>query len=66
MTPRQSELLSRIDGFQHIHGYSPSYKWLADQMGLKSSSNIHRLVWALVSQGKLKALPHRKRTVEVI
>lgn len=66
MTQRQAELLSRIDGFQRRFGYSPDYRWLAREMGLKSTSGIHRLVWALVEQGKLRVLPYRKRTIEVV
>ena len=63
MTRQQSRLLAFL---RAPRDYSPSYSEMATALGLKSKAGIHRLVLALESQGKIKRLAHRARSVEVI
>ncbi len=66
MTRRQHELLLYIKLFISVNGHSPSFKEMASGLGLKSKSGVHRLVQALLKDGKIKMQPARARNIEVI
>ena len=66
MTRRQSQLYFFIRKFNNENNFSPSYQEMADGVGLKSKSGVHRLIEALVKQQKIKRVQFTTRSVEVI
>ena len=47
ITKKQSEVLCFIQQYMEDHGYAPSYREIADGMGLSSPSTVHAHVQAL-------------------
>ncbi len=67
LTKRQAELLMFIHkSTQSSGGVSPSYVEMAAALGVKSSSGIHRLIWALVERGYVRQMKGHARAVEVL
>ena len=66
MTRRQSQLYFFIRKFNNENNFSPSYQEMADGVGLKSKSGVHRLIEALGKQQKIKRVQFTARSVEVI
>lgn len=65
MTPRERQCLAAISALT-VDGVSPTYREIADAMGLKSKSNVHRFVSDLVRQGYISRRPHRENSLRVI
>jgi len=65
MTPKQKLVLDFIKTYIEIKGFAPSYANIAVGIGLKSKSNIHRLVHELRKQGHLDVKPHLVRSVQL-
>jgi len=63
MTERQSEVLKFIKDFIRIRGFSPSYMDIATGLGMKSKSNIHRIIHSLREQGLIKMRPYVVRSI---
>lgn len=54
MTPTMLKCLTFIDGYIKSHdGISPTYNEIADGMGIKSRSGVHRIVDNLLKEGRL-------------
>lgn len=51
MTPRWEMVLRFLKAYRKLHGVSPSYQVLADGVGLKSKSNVHRMMKRLEEEG---------------
>lgn len=66
MTLRQKEALDFIRGFWGQNGYAPSYDQIAEAMGIRSKSGVHRVVTCLVDRGWLVREPHKARSVRVV
>ena len=66
MTEKQADLLAWIRDFIADHGFSPSYEEMRVAMGAPSKSDVFRMVGALEAQGKVRRLPGRSRTIEVL
>jgi repressor LexA len=65
LTPKQLDLLSAINSYRHVHGYSPSFRELAKQLGRTATAIVYA-VDALVKKGALRRVPHKGRSLEVI
>lgn len=65
MTSRQVLVLEFIRTFVKMRGHSPSMQDIATGLGMKSRSNIHRIVHDLRRQGCLSIRPHKFRTIKV-
>ncbi len=64
---RPSDLLAFIIAYQAEHGgVSPAFTDMMDQLGARSKSVIHRAIQKLISDRKIRVLPHRHRAIEVI
>lgn len=63
MTPKQKLVLDFIKTYIQVKGFAPSYANVALGVGLKSKSNIHRIVHELRKQGFLELKPHHFRSV---
>tara|TARA_R100000656_G_scaffold109805_1_gene81816 strand:+ start:272 stop:472 length:201 start_codon:yes stop_codon:yes gene_type:complete len=66
MTRRQSQLYFFIKKFSNENNFSPSFQEMADGIGLKSKSGVHRLIEGLTKQQKLRRVKFTARSVEVI
>lgn len=66
MSPKQKIALEFIKAYMEVKGYAPSYRNIAEGLGIKSKSNVHRLVHALKSQGLLDLDPHKIRSLRVV
>ena len=54
LTKRWKTVLDFIRAYSKIHGVAPSYETIAMGLGMKSRSNIHRIVHNLKRDGLLK------------
>lgn len=66
LTKKQADLLSFLKTFIAARGYTPSYAEMADGLGLKSTSGVHRLVKQLEQRGYVRNAPVRKRAIVVL
>ncbi len=65
LTKRQSEILKFITNFVKDYDYSPSYREIAEGMGLSSPATIHQHVQLMKSKGFLKFNPEEPRALEL-
>ena len=62
---------SQKDGFDFIKkhtenfGVSPSFREIKKELGLKSLSEVHRIVTALVDRGRVGYIPRRARSLVI-
>ena len=66
MTPKQKLVLDFINTYIKIKGFPPSYQDVAKGLGLRSKSNIHRIIHQLRSEGFIKVKPHLVRSLELV
>lgn len=66
MTYRQKEALDFIKGFWGQNGFAPSYDQIAEAMGIKSKSGVHRVITCLVQRGWVIREPHKARSVRPV
>lgn len=64
LTPTQDKLLRYLE--EREGRVSPTYQEMADAIGLKARSGIHRLIDGLEERGYVTRLPKRARTVQVV
>ncbi len=65
MTERQRLVLEFIQTYIKMKGFAPSMQDIATGLGMKSRSNIHRIVHSLEKQGLLVTTPHKVRTMKL-
>lgn len=66
MTPKQKEALDYItDYIAEYGGISPSFQNIADGLGIKSKSGVHRLVWALHDMDAIHISAGRWRRITI-
>ena len=65
MSKRQL-VLDFIRAYIKLHGVSPSYQVIANGIGLKSKSNIHRIVYALQDEGLLTLRAYKFNSIRVL
>lgn len=65
-TPQMQKALDFIEGYIASKGYSPSYREIADALGLRSPSGAYRLVEGLSERGKVSILPRKSRSISVV
>lgn len=66
LTPKQLELLLLLNEKLDANGFGPSYEELAKALGLKSKSNINRMIVALENRGFVRRMPGRSRAIQVL
>lgn len=62
LTARQAQLLAYL----RSRSDTPSFEEMAVALGLKSKSNIHRLIEALMERGFIARIPNRARAIQVL
>lgn len=65
ITKQQKDVLDFIKAFKRIRGFTPTLQEIAVGMGLRSRSNMHRLVQELIGRGLLSKKPLLARTIKV-
>ena len=63
LTPRQRAVLLFIDGYIRQRGHSPTHQEIAQAMGLKAKSGVHRLLHGLKERGAITFNKARHRSV---
>jgi SOS-response transcriptional repressor LexA len=63
---KRDVVLEFIRIYMRMHGVSPSYAVIASGLGLRSKSNIHRIVHRLKDDGHLTVKSHRINGVKVV
>ena len=66
LTRRQAEVLTFIKAYKKLHETGPTYREIADHIGVGSISNVHRLVYGLVDRGAITKTPGRYRSYNII
>jgi len=59
-------VLDFIQTFIKMKGFAPSYNEVAKGLGMRSKSNIHRIVHVLRARGLLQVKPHMIRSLKVV
>ncbi len=63
MTPKRLRLIQLVHAYWHHHQMGPTLEELARLMGLKSRSNVHMAIEALIRQGWLAKTAKEQRGV---
>jgi repressor LexA len=66
MTDNWEKVLKFIKAYIRLHGVSPSYDVMAKSLGMKSRSNMHRIVKRLEEEGHLQKKPRKFYGVKVV
>ncbi len=66
MTGQWEKILRFIKAYIKLHGVSPSYAVMAHALGMKSRSNIHRMVKRLEEEGHLQRKPRKIYGLKVV
>lgn len=66
MTKKRQLVLDFIRVYTRLHGVSPSYEVIAKSLGLRSKSNIHRIVHRLKDDGHLTLRAYKFHSVKLV
>lgn len=66
MSEKHQLVLDFIKAYMKLHGVSPSYQVIANGIGLKSKSNIHRIIHALEDEGLLTVKAYKFNSIRVL
>ena len=66
MTKRRQLVLDFIRAYVRLHGVPPSYEVIARGIGLKSKSNIHRIVHRLKTDGHIVTKPYKFHAIKLV
>lgn len=66
LTPRQAALLKVVCAFTAERGFAPTYREIADGIGVKSVNQVSLLVNGLVERGHVRRIPMQKRGLRVV
>jgi len=65
MTEKQKKVLEFIKTYIEMKGFAPSMQNVAVGLGLRSRSNIHRIIHELKRQKMIDIEPNKVRTIKV-
>jgi repressor LexA len=66
LTKRQREVLEALRRLHDQHGFAPSLREVASEVGLASASSVHHHVVRLEEHGLIERRPRQPRTVRRI
>ena len=66
MSDKHKLIFDFIKAYMKIHGVAPSYSVIARGIGLKSKSNVHRVVHVLKDEGLLTIRPHKFNSIRIV
>jgi SOS-response transcriptional repressor LexA len=65
MQPKHQLVFDFIKAYMRLHGVAPSYAVIAKGIGLKSKSNIHRIVHKLEEEGLVTVKPYKFNSIKI-
>jgi repressor LexA len=65
-TVKQHETLAFIRDYIAEHCYSPTFQEIADGIGVRSKSGVHRLISGLEERGLIRRLHYRERAIVIV
>jgi repressor LexA len=66
LTQRQREVLAALQRLHYQHGFAPSLREVASEVGLASAGSVHPHVVKLTERGLVERRPGQPRTVRRI
>jgi len=66
LQPKHQLVLDFIKAYIKLHGVAPSYSVIARGLGMKSKSNIHRIIHKLKEDGLLTIKPYQFNSIRLI
>ena len=66
ITPAQHRALTFIRQYIAANGYSPTFREIAEGLGLQSVGSAHRVVHLLVDRGSVTLKPRCSRSIELV
>lgn len=66
LTPKMLKLYKLAKEYRIRNGYAPSYEEMADMMGLKSKSGIHKLITGMEQRGAIQRIPGHSRAFKLL
>ncbi|MEK7132347.1 MAG: transcriptional repressor LexA [Patescibacteria group bacterium] len=67
LTKKQRAVLDCVEKFVRKHGYTPSYREIAENLGLSSPATVHQHIQALCDKGVINTGEHgTARSIEVV
>lgn len=66
LTPVQNNCMSLIRQRMNDTGIAPSFREIADHLGLRSVSGVHRIMDGLEDRGMIRRLPRQARAIEIV
>lgn len=66
LTTRARELLAVIREWKIVHGGVPTYRQMAEAVGIASISGIHRIVKQLEERGLIRRLDNKWQTIALV
>lgn len=66
LTRKQMEVLATIKEFIKLHGYSPSFREIADLVHLASPSTVYGHLGQLKKKGFINWEPTQPRTIQIL
>jgi SOS-response transcriptional repressor LexA len=65
MQPKHQLVFDFIKAYLRLHGVAPSYAVIAKGIGLKSKSNIHRIIHKLEEEGLVTVKPYKFNSIKI-
>jgi len=66
LTPQMKSVLDCIIRYTAARGYSPTFQEIADALGIRAKSAVHRRVHALKERGYIDLVPDKNRSIAVL
>ncbi len=65
MPPKHQLVFDFIKAYLRLHGVAPSYAVIAKGIGMKSKSNIHRIIHKLEDEGLVTVKPYKFNSIKI-
>ena len=65
MQPKHQLVFDFIKAYLRLHGVAPSYAVIAKGLGMKSKSNIHRIIHKLEEEGLVTVQPYKFNSIKI-
>ena len=65
MQPKHQLVFDFIKAYMRLHGVAPSYAVIAKGIGLKSKSNVHRIIHKLEEEGLVTVKPYKFNSIKI-
>lgn len=66
MSKRRDAILAFVVLYQHLNGYAPTVREIADAVGLASPGTVHSHLAAMRREGRITYVDGKPRTLRVV